>query len=614
VNFFQELSAQGKAVVVLLLMLLVVAVGANFIPRGNQNTIKSGVEGSAEPGYTVIFRNMEPQTAGEAAAELKERGIDVHIVNDGTAVSVPSAKADEARIKLALKGLPKAGDIGFSQLFGDKPNSFISTDFEKKVAFNRALNGELARLVRKIDGVDSASVLINMPEDQLFTEERKPTTASVMVRQSPNKSLGKAQVEGIQHLVASSVPGLKTNNVTVVNDQGKLLSDGMTENAGDVTDRLLAKALDRQMMLTHERESAIEVKVQSLLDKMYGPGKSVVRVAVDLDFTQKKTKTRLFAPPADGTGRVYPANSTKSTEKSNNGGATQGNITGVTGNLPRLPGYPLESLPNQGSGSGGFEKTYENTQHSNWSMNDTLTEEEIGTVKRMSVTALIQGLSLERVPALVQIVAATAGADVGGRGDQIVVQPVAFDTSQTDMLKQLLEQQEQSKTAAASNAKKKDGGIPTSWIIGAAVGFVVLFLLLALVRMASRREDTTDVLVDSLGDPGMPPAFDPNALAGFAPAEMTQQVPEASGGDSAFGFLEQIDPNTVAELLMQERPATAAAVLGTLNPGYADMVLSVLPPEMQDDLMQRIQGQPTLPAFQQRSVAQQLRRRLGVPV
>lgn len=606
-NFFAELPAQAKALIGGLVALVVVLAGVAFWPRGASGEAGAAAPGAATPGYTVIYSNMEPKNAAEAGAELKEKQIPFQIIKEGTAIQVPTDKADEARVKLALKGLPKDADIGFSQLFGDKPNSFISTDFEKKVAFNRALNGELSRLIKKIEGVAAASVIINMPEDQLFTEERKPTTASVMVKQDTTRKLTKQQVEGIQHLVASSVPGLKTNNVTVVSDTGSLLSDGMTENAGDVEDRMLAKALDRQMMLTRERENAVETKVQTLLDKIFGPGKSVVRVAVDLDFTQKRTKTRLFAPPADGAGRQAPTNSSKTTEKSTAG--TPGGMPGTTSNIPRVPGYPLEGVNNNNGTT--YERTSESTQNATYSMNDTLTEEEVGTVKRMSVTALIQGLPAERVPAMQQIVASTAGADQAGRGDQIVVQPVAFDTSQNDMLKQLLEQQEEAKKATTS--KKKEGGIPFSWIIGAAAAFLLLILLLAIVRLSNRKEDTTDVLVNTLGgDAGLPPGFDPNALGGYGPAEMTGSVPMA-GEEGPFGFLEQMDPEMVADLLSQERPGTSAGVLAQLNPGFADMVLSVMQPEIQEDLINRLQTNPQLPAFQAKQVASNLRRRLGVP-
>ena len=95
---------------------------------------------------------------------------------------------------------------------------------------------------------------------------------------------------------------------------------------------------------------------------------------------------------------------------------------------------------------------------------------------------------------------------------------------------------------------------------------------------------------------------------------MTGSVPQYGGNpDSAFGFLEQMDPEMVADLLSQERPATAAGILGLLEPGFADMVLSIMPPDMQEDLINRLQTQPALPAFQQKSLAQQMKRRLGVP-
>src|SRR5688572_31887848 len=114
-NFFAELPAQAKALIGALLFVALMAVGANLLPRGN--TAKPGEEGSTvAPGQVLIFSNMEPKHAAEAAAVLKEKNLPFSIVRDGTAISVPADKADEARIKLALANQPKDGDIGFSAL------------------------------------------------------------------------------------------------------------------------------------------------------------------------------------------------------------------------------------------------------------------------------------------------------------------------------------------------------------------------------------------------------------------------------------------------------------------------------------------------------------------
>lgn len=608
-NFLAELSPQAKAILGGLVVVLLLAVGANFIPRGGGSSAGGGEGGGAPSGQVVIYSNMEPKIAAEAAAVLKEKQIPFQLVKEGTAISVPQDKADEARIKLAVAGHPKEGDVGFSQLFGDKPNSFISTDFEKKTAYNRAIMGELSRIIRKIEGVENASVLLNIPEEQLFAEEKKPTTASVMVKLVPGRMLAKQQVEGIVHLVASSVPGLRTNNVTVVADNGKLLTEGMSDNAGDVEDRLATKALHQQMEMTRARETSVETKVQSLLDKVYGPGRAVVRVAMELDFTQEKRRQRLYAPPNDIKGGNAPTYSERTTERSTNG-TSNGGVPGTTTNIPN---YPMETAG--GSSGGSTERTTERVQNNSYSMSESLTEGEIGTIKRMSVTVLVQGLQPDGVNNLTQIVTSASGADVARRGDSVVVRPVNFDDSQLRALKDLMEMEEKAKEAANPKNKKKEGGIPLSWIIGTGAAFVILFLLLAIMRMANRKEDTTDVLVNTLGDPGLPPQFDPNALAGYNNGyEMTGSVPAMGGvGEGPFSFLEQMDPEMVAELMAQERPGTAAGILALIDPGYADTVLSMLPPEMADDLVNRIQTQAELPAFQQKTISQQLKRRLGVP-
>lgn len=630
-NFFAELPIQAKAIIGGLAVLLLVAIGVNFIPRGGGGPDK-GADGQPvlPAGQVIIYQNLEPQAAAEAAAELKDKAVPFTIVRDGTAIQVPADKADEARIKLALKSLPKEGTIGFSQLFGDKPAGFISTDFEKKVAYNRALNGELSRLVRKIEGIDAAAVLVNTPEEQLFTEAKKPVTASVMVKLAPGRALAPNQVQGIQHLIASAVPGLKTTNVTVVSDAGRLLSDGMAENAGDTTDQLVERELKRQLALTKERETAIENKVQAILDKMYGNGKAVVKVALELDFTQTRRRTELLAPPTDRQGNPVPTEQSLSSERSAAGAGATGGIPGVTGNVPDPPIYPFGGAA--GASAQGAERMSSRTATAMLSREQTLTNEAVGTIKRMSVTALVQGLTPSGVPTLTQIVAATAGADVARRGDQVVVQPVAFDTSQTDQLKALLDQQDKAAKPAPEKTTKKKA---FPWLVGIGAAFVALVLLVALIRMTSRKPETTDVLVNALGTPA---GFDPNALSGqFAnpqygapqygapqyganPYEMTGQVPQANGYDAGaygepgpFAFLEQMAPEMVAEVLMQERPATAAGILSAVEPGFGDMVLSMLPPETQEDIIGRLQNQQPMPAFQQKTIAAQLKRRLGVP-
>jgi flagellar biosynthesis/type III secretory pathway M-ring protein FliF/YscJ len=396
----------------------------------------------------------------------------------------------------------------------------------------------------------------------------------------------------------------------VVSDAGKLLSDGTEGNAGDVADRMITKALNQQMALTHERETAVENKVQSLLDKLYGPGRSVVRVTMELDFTAKKTRTRLYAAPQDAKGENAPAYREHS-EESTSGGTSNGGTPGTRSNVPS---YPMETVG--GSQSNSTTRKFDRMQNGNMSVNDQVTEDEIGRVKRMSVTALVNvagGMSPQSLNDLTQIVTSTAGADIGGRGDQVVVRAAAFDTAQIDALKTLMDQEDAAKKAD-NGKKKKDGGIPLSWIIGTGAAFVILFLLLAIMRQANKKEDTTDVLVNTLGDPGLPPQFDPNALAGYNQYEMSGTVPQAGGyGEGPFSFLEQMDPELVAELISNERPPTAAGILAAIDPGYADQVLSLIDPGLADDIVNRIQSGTELPAFQQKTISQQLKRRLGVP-
>ena len=150
----------------------------------------------------------------------------------------------KARVSLAAAGLPKDGDPGFS-LF-DK-SDFISTDFDKKVKLLRAMNGEIKRLVKQVDGVEDAAAMVTMPEETLFQTEKKPVTAAVMIKMQPKRVLTPSQVDGLTHLIASSVPGLITENVTITDDLGNLLTQGLETNAGNKEDRAISRVLNMQM-------------------------------------------------------------------------------------------------------------------------------------------------------------------------------------------------------------------------------------------------------------------------------------------------------------------------------------------------------------------------------
>ena len=607
----------GVALVIVIAIVLMVSLGG-------KNKAKE------DESWTVLFRKMDGISAGEAAGKLQESKIESKLLEDGTAIAVKKENADRARIALSLAGLPKNAEPGF-EIFNKK--DFISTDFDKKISFLRALKGELKRLIKQIDGVEDAAVIVNLPEDTLFQTERKPTTAAVMVVMQRGRSLSPMQVEGIQHLVASSVPGLQTDNVTVTDKDGHLLSSGMEANAGNKDERSLMRALNEQMKVTRQMESDLENRLTSLLDKLVGSGKSVVRVKLELDFNKRQVMNQLLAPVLNN-GEPVAVNRTLVEER--NGSPTSGGVPGVASNVPSYPALPSEI--------GGDKESYRKNlrEQQALSMERQLVNTASGNIKRMSIAVLLpESIKPDGLDRLQKVIATAAGADPARR-DQVTVERVKFDTSLEDALKKELEDQE----GAAKKPKGKSISMAFAWAGGGLL--LALFLIIALIRRATRKqEDPLAALSSSLGgesdalpsfdqsalagippgfgqfdqnalsgmsgyDQGLPGASDPYASMGYEEPAMATPAPQPMGG--AFDFLYEVAADQVAELLGMEKPQSVAGVLAQLDPGYAEQVLNYLSPDIQQEVFNRLNSGASLPAMTQKMLSQSLRRKLGVPV
>ncbi len=648
-GFLANLSPQQRIVVLgggLLAFLLIIGIViAVALSGGKKSDGPSAKE--QEAGYTAIFKHLEPKEQDEAAAALKAKKIREFKFSDDGTLYVAKDKEPEARVALGEAQVPKKPQYPGLSIFDTK--DFISTDFDKRMNFLRALNGELTRLVRKVEGVEDAAVLINLPEDTLFQNEKKPITASVMVKLAAGKDLTTLQVEGIQHMVASAVPGLMTDNVTVVDDGARLLSSGLSANTGDQNERLAARQIDQQMKITRAMETDVQNSLQILLDKLLGSGKSVVRVKLELDFNKRQVRNRLMAP-VTANGEPLPGSERSSKETFKGGTGQQGGVPGTAANVPSYPLVP--ALPGAPTGpTGGSETIRENKdiKHA-FNQEDQIVQTASGNIRRMSIAVLLSDdrVKAEAVDKLRNVIATAAGADPARR-DQVTVERVRFDTTEIDRLKTELAKKEEVKKAL-----KKKGGIGWGWVIWGGIGAFALALILSLIfRRRRPAENPFEALTTSLEADSLP-GFDQGALAGGyqpdalgygqqpggygempgygqsefgnpqagygapesygAPGGYEPQAAQTSQGGGAFEFLYNVAPEQVAEFLSAERPATAAGVLAQLDSNFAETVIANMPPEVQGEVFNRLQQGAPLPAMTQRMVAQNLRRKLGVPV
>lgn len=239
-----------------------------------------------EPEYSVLFSNLEPQDASKIVEKLKERKIDYKLGDGGRTILVPKQNVYELRLQFAGEGLPNSSIVGY-EIF-DKSNVGVS-DFVQKINYKRAVEGELARTILQIEGVEAVRVHIVIPEKVLFKEDQKEPSASVIIKLKQGARLSRDNIQSIAYLVASSVEGLEPKNVTILDSRGQLLSDNSDADP-------LAKVSSKQYELKRSVEQYLTDKVQSLLDGVLGHGNSIVRVDVELDFTQVEKTIEEYDP------------------------------------------------------------------------------------------------------------------------------------------------------------------------------------------------------------------------------------------------------------------------------------------------------------------------------
>ena len=301
---------------------------------------------SRQPDWKVLFSNLNEKDGGAIVAILEQQNIP-HRYSDSGALQVPSSRVHEVRLKLASQGLPRGGMVGFELMENQK---FGTSQFAEQVNYQRGLEGELARTIQSIGAVQSARVHLAIPKPSVFVREEQKPTASVMLNLYPGRSLDGTQIAGITHLISSSVPQLPATNVTVIDQNGSLLSQ--------LKSKLTEAGLDPvQLKFVREVEGDIIRRIEDILRPMVGKDNFKVQVAADIDFSQSEQTAESFRPngtPESTIIRSQQNNETASVNQS--AGGVPGALTNqppvpatapltqpATGNAPGQPGKPGEA-------------------------------------------------------------------------------------------------------------------------------------------------------------------------------------------------------------------------------------------------------------------------------
>lgn len=364
---------------------------------------------SARPDMEVLYSGLAPQDGAEVVARLKEEGVEYRLAGGGSAVFVPRSRLDAIRMEMASAGLPRSGSPGF-ELF-DK-SLFGMSDFAQKVNYRRALEGELARSIATLREVSAARVVLTVPEQPLFSKEKRAAKASVVVSVGNGTELAAGQVNAIRHLVASAVPELEPSAVAILDDRGRLLSklrSGAQE--GELLDE---ERFDARQLL----EEHLARKVQSLLDAVLGPGKSHVRISADISYKKvERTEQRI-----DPDSRVVMDETVTTEEVKGTTGAPRG-VPGVSANTQPAQG----GTPGSAAGLGTQRKQETITSRYEYTTTTEKVVPDPSVIDRLSVAVFIaqrvegEGSEARAVPRdASQIAALTEGikSAIGYVGDQ----------------------------------------------------------------------------------------------------------------------------------------------------------------------------------------------------
>ena len=481
---------------------------------------------ASTPSYAPLFTNMSSADASAIVDKLDADGTPYKLADGGNTVLVPQNQVYDARIKLSGEGLPSSSSDGYGIL--DKQN-LSTSQFKEQTDYKRAIEGELDKTIEALDSVDTAIVHVAMPKDELFSTDKVPTTASVLVATHPGSTLGSSQVQAVVHLVASSVEGLDPKQVTVTDSAGQVLSA-----AGDDVDM----AGDTRAQQVKSFEDGMSGSVSKVLDTVVGPGNSAVNVTADLNFDKTLTNTtRYFTKP-----KPVALSESESTEKySGTGSGTSGGVVGPDGELD--PTATSTTAASGGAAAGnGYQKT---DKASTNGVGKTVEQREAapGNVQALHVAVVLNTKAMAgRTPNQIQdLVSSSLGIDPK-RGDTLTVSSMPFSTTAATQAAAALAASKKADAKAALMSQIKTGGM---------VGLVGIVLLLAWLRGRKRRkarEEATSYMVEQILKKNEPAAALP---AGPAAAELEAGDPNelrAAARDEIAAMVER-QPEEVAQLL-----------------------------------------------------------------
>ena len=334
---------------------------------------------SRQPDYSVLFSNLAEKDGGAVVASLQQQNIPYKFSENGNAILVPATQVHDLRLRLAAQGIPKGGLVGFELMETQKLGL---SQFHEQVNYQRALEGELSRTMSSIASGAGARVHLAIPKQPAFLRDEQNPTASVMVNLHTGRNLDQAQIAGIVHLISSSVPNLSNDNVSVIDQDGSLLTKK--------PDPLRTSLDATQIKYTRELEEGYIGRINAILTPLFGKGNFRAQVSADVDFNQTEQTAETYRPNPSPEQAIR---SQQSNESQTRDQGPQG-VPGALSNQPPVPATaPLTTpaVPGTAGADGQLPLTTSKSATINYEVDKTIqhTRKALGQIKRLSVAVAI---------------------------------------------------------------------------------------------------------------------------------------------------------------------------------------------------------------------------------
>ena len=498
-----------------------------------------------KPDYVPVFAGLDAKATSEASDLLRSANIPFRIDSGSGALAVPQDNLGDAKLALAAAGLPASQAGGFESMSQDQ--GFGTSQFVENARYQHALENELARTISNLRPVREARVHLALPKPSAFTRQKEPASASVVLQMQSGSTLEQGQVAAIVHLVASSIPSLPPENVTVVDQFGSMLSN---------PDPNSDEAIGAKQFEQRGRQEAVYVqRIQELLEPMTGRGRVSAQVSVDMDFAQTEEAREIYGPDA---GLVRSEQISETGDIDSAGASAQG-VPGAVANTPTTAAAVLADTP-AAAPANADNGPSARTAVRNYELDRTLTHTRGAPVRIRRVTAAVLIDNVPQVGTEGQVSYRALNAAELQRIDALVKQAIGFDETRGDMISVV-------NAPFAPGAAMEDMPGPPFWenprvvelartILG---GLAVLVFILAVLRPAFRAmlapKTTTTTAVAEVVSEETHVSITP-AAAGQPQVQAPRQPSQAS--QAALNFDEKLQ---VARTAVSSDPKRVANVV-----------------------------------------------------